>query len=154
MTAHRMEVTGSCHCGAITFEATIDPAQVIACHCRDCQAFSGAPLQAVVPTPVGQVTLRGTPREYVKVAASGNRRALGFCETCGTQLFATEADGPRKELNLRLGCIAERGRLAPVVQIWGESCVPWLSRLAALPIHARGLSSPLMTERGGVPDAG
>ena len=153
MTSHQMAVTGSCHCGAITFEATIDPARVIACHCRDCQAFSGAPLQAVVPAPFAQVRLRGTPREYVKVAASGNRRTLAFCEVCGTQLFATEADGPRKDLNLRLGCISEREQLKPVVQIWVVSATPWLRALSALPGHARGLSSPLMTERNGAPDA-
>jgi hypothetical protein len=31
-----MKVTGRCHCGQISFEAEIDPAQVRVCHCTDC----------------------------------------------------------------------------------------------------------------------
>ena len=34
-----MNVTGSCHCGEIQFEATIDPKRVGICHCTDCQIF-------------------------------------------------------------------------------------------------------------------
>ena len=31
-----MKIDGSCHCGAIVYEADIDPAQVRICHCTDC----------------------------------------------------------------------------------------------------------------------
>jgi hypothetical protein len=89
-----MNITGQCHCQAISFTAVIDPAKVVACHCADCQAFSGAPFRAVVPTPVADVVMSGTPAVYVKVAASGARRAQGFCGVCGTQLYASEPDAP------------------------------------------------------------
>jgi hypothetical protein len=90
-----MHVSGQCFCGAISFTALIDPARVIVCHCADCQQFSGAPFRAVIPTPVSQVAVTGTPKRYVKTAASGNRRAQAFCPECGTHLFATEADEPK-----------------------------------------------------------
>ena len=138
-----MRITGQCHCGAITFTAVIDPKMVIACHCTDCQAFSGAPFRAVLPVPAEEVSLVGNPKQYVKVAASGNRRAQAFCAECGTQLYATEPDIP-KILNIRLGCVNERAELPPTVQIWGNSEVPWLHSLSSIPIHSAGLSSPLM----------
>jgi hypothetical protein len=138
-----MHISGQCHCGAISFTALIDPSRVIVCHCADCQAFSGAPFRAVVPTPVDNVTLTGQPRLYVKVAASGNRRAQAFCADCGTQLYATEPDVPTT-INFRLGCVNERAQLSPAVQIWGQSALAWVHTLSAVPCHATGINSPRM----------
>ena len=138
-----MKITGQCHCGAIRFAAEADPARVFACHCADCQIISGGPFRAVVPVPVEQVELQGSPKNYVKVAASGNRRAQAFCPDCGTQLFATEADEP-KTLNFRLGCVNERAQLKPVLQVWRSSAMPWLPELDSAPAHARGKDSPLV----------
>ena len=139
-----MQITGQCHCGAITFKANVDPKKVVVCHCTDCQRISGAPFRAVLPTPVEDVTLSGAAKHYVKVADSGNRRAQAFCAECGTQLYATEAETP-KVLNIRLGCVNERAQLAPQKQMWGESAMPWLGQLQALPVHAKGVTSPLMS---------
>ena len=140
-----MKVTGQCHCGAISFTALVDPTRVIVCHCADCQAFSGAPFRAVLPTAVQNVQITGVAKHYVKVAASGSRRIQAFCPECGTQLYATEADGEPKTLNLRLGCVAEREQLVPRVQIWGASAMPWLGDLDAVPMHQHGITSPLMS---------
>jgi len=139
-----MQITGQCHCGAISFTATVDPTKVVVCHCTDCQQFSGAPFRAVLPTPVENVSLNGKPKHYVKVAASGNRRVQAFCAECGTQLYATEF-GSSKVLGLRLGCVNERAQLAPSVQVWGQSALPWLASLTMLPIHEKGHASPLMS---------
>ncbi|QPF75004.1 GFA family protein [Roseateles sp. DAIF2] len=143
-----MRITGQCHCGAIAFSAEdIDPTRVLVCHCADCQVLSGAPLRAVLAVPAAQVRLSGrlAPKEYVKVAASGRRRSQAFCPECGTQLYGSEPEGEAKQtLNFRLGCINERAQLRPTVQLWGSSAMPWLAELADIPLHAEGLSSPLL----------
>lgn len=138
-----MKITGQCHCGAVSFSALVDPARVFVCHCADCQIISGGPFRAVVPVPVEQVELSGSPKQYVKLAASGNRRAQAFCGDCGTQLYATEADEPRT-LNIRLGCVNERAQLKPVLQIWRDSAMPWLAELDSAPAHTRGRDSALV----------
>lgn len=135
-----MHITGHCHCGHISFTALVDPSRVIACHCEDCQRFSGGPFRAVLPTPAAQVQLTGTPRHYVKVADSGNRRAQAFCGDCGTQLYACEPENP-SVLNIRLGCVDQRAELPPQVQIWGHSAMPWLAGLAEVPLHEKGSGS-------------
>lgn len=137
-----MHITGQCHCGAISFTALVDPTRVIACHCTDCQTFSGAPFRAVLPVPVNDLALVGKPKHYTKVAASGNPRAQAFCGECGTQLYATEPDAP-KTMNIRLGCVNERAQLVPSVQIWCQSAMPWLHSLSSAPAHHAGMSSPL-----------
>ena len=140
----QMQISGQCHCGAISFTATVDPTKVLVCHCADCQQISGGPFRAVLPVPVENVAVSGKAKHYIKVAASGNRRAQAFCAECGTQLYSTEADDPRV-LSLRLGCVNERAQLVPFAQIWGESAMPWLHQLEGVPVHRQGPSSSLMT---------
>ncbi len=76
--------------------------------------------------------LSGTPKHYVKVAESGNRRAQGFCGECGTPIYATSAENP-SVYGLRLGCVAERALLPPRFQVWKRSAMPWLHDLDAVP---------------------
>ena len=44
-----MKIDGGCHCGAITYEAEIDPETVTICHCTDCQTLSGSAFRTAVP---------------------------------------------------------------------------------------------------------
>jgi hypothetical protein len=145
-----MHISGQCHCGAISFTALVDPKKVIACHCTDCQVFSGAPYRAVLPTRSEDVRWKGTPQQYIKVAASGNRRTQAFCAQCGTQLYASDPDSPTV-LNLRLGCVSERAQLPPVVHIWGQSALPWVPVPAGALFHTQGLNSALMGARSSTP---
>jgi hypothetical protein len=135
-----MDISGKCHCGAISFTATVDPQRVLVCHCTDCQIFSGAPFRAVLPVDVTLVKLVGSPKQYVKRAQSGNERAQAFCGNCGTQLYATEANEP-KVLNIRLGCIDQRAQLLPRLQIWTRSAMPWVHALNDIPAKEMGSQS-------------
>jgi|SRR5215217_1207338 len=126
-----MKVDGSCHCGAITFEAEIDPDKVRICHCTDCQQLSGTAFRVMVPCPESQFHLRtGTPRIYVKTAESGRRRQQAFCETCGSPIYAT-SDEPAgdRSLGLRVGVLAQSRDLTPRRQFWFRSVLPWLPAL-------------------------
>jgi hypothetical protein len=38
-----MRIDGQCHCGAVTYQAEIDPEWVSICHCTDCQTLTGSP---------------------------------------------------------------------------------------------------------------
>jgi hypothetical protein len=133
-----MQIEGQCHCGAIAYEATVDPAKTTVCHCHDCQSFSGAPFRASVPARAENFHIRkGAPRVYVKVAESGARRAQGFCGDCGTPIYATSADDP-KVYNLRLGAIKQRAQLPPLRQIWCESALDWAQDISTLPGVPKG----------------
>ena len=128
-----MKVHGNCHCGAIAYEAEVDPARVTVCHCVDCQKFSGAPFRASVPAKAEDLKiLRGAPKVYVKTAESGSRRAQGFCGDCCSPIYSTDADGAKAYM-LRVGIIAEGALLPPQRQIWCEAALPWARDLLALP---------------------
>jgi hypothetical protein len=127
-----MQIEGSCHCGAISFTAQIDPARVMVCHCSDCQVMSGSPFRAVVPAPVDTFLLRGEPKRYIKTADSGNRRVQAFCGDCGTPLFATAPENATQVV-IRTGCLKQKAQLVPQAQIWQRSALPWITGVPSLP---------------------
>lgn len=127
-----MHITGACHCGAIAFEAEVDPATVRICHCTDCQTISGSPFRANIAAPAETFRLtRGEPKMYLKTADSGNRRAQGFCAECGTGLYSTQPSNPVSYV-LRVGTIAQRAGFKPAQQIWCKSELPWTKDVAGV----------------------
>ena len=96
-----MKVEGSCHCGAIAYEAIVDPQKAGVCHCTDCQTLSGAPFRASVPAAAEDFRiLRGQPKIYIKTAESGSRRAQAFCADCGTPLWSIPPSAPFRPVKL------------------------------------------------------
>ena len=127
-----MHIEGSCHCGAIGYEAEINPDKVVICHCTDCQTSSGAPYRANVPVAIDKFQLRGQPKTYVKTAASGSRVLLAFCGDCGSALYSSKLDNPLV-FNLRLGAVKQRAQLAPKAQFWCSSAMPWAMNISRIP---------------------
>lgn len=129
-----MKVHGACHCGGITYEAEIDPAQVGVCHCTDCQVLTGSAYRVSVPVTREHFRLlRGQPRTYVKTADSGNRRRHSFCGDCGSPVHAAaDVDDP-PSYTLRVGCLEERAALPPRRQKWCRSALPWVEQIGDLP---------------------
>ena len=125
-----MHVDGSCHCGAIRFRAQIDPNRVGVCHCTDCQVFSGSAFRTSVLVPAADFELlAGEPAVYVKTAESGNSRSLCFCGVCGTHLWGETGGQGGGVRSVRVGTLAQRADLAPRVQVWCRSSLPWLGQL-------------------------
>ena len=120
-----MKIDGRCHCGKITYEAEIEPADVTICHCTDCQTLSGSAFRTVVPAKKESFRVTGDPRIYVKTAESGNRRVQAFCPECGTPIFATAVTDPRV-YSIRLGTARQRADLQPRQQLWTRSALGWV----------------------------
>ena len=120
-----MHITGSCHCGKISYEAEIDPNAVSICHCADCQVLSGTAFRVTAFAKREQFHMKGEPKIYIKVAESGNKRAQAFCPDCGSPLYATTAEN-QQVFGIRLGTSHQRRELKPVRQIWCRSELPWV----------------------------
>ncbi len=129
-----MKIDGRCHCGAISYEAEIDPAKTAICNCTDCQSLSGSAFRTILPVAESAFKLlSGTPKTYVKTGDSGNRREQTFCGECGSPLYAAAADSKESRvLNLRVGTIRQRAELIPRKQYWHRSALSWLAGLDAI----------------------
>ena len=125
-----MRITGRCHCGNLTYKATIDPEKVLVCHCTDCQSISGSPYRwfAIVPEENFELT-SGEPKTYKKNADSGDVSLQVFCPDCASPLYSTvEKEGPRF-FNVRIGTANERGQLQPKIQLWHRSSQSWATAI-------------------------
>ena len=142
-----MKVDGSCHCGNIRYEAEVEPANVVICHCTDCQILSGSAFRTVVAAREGSFRLlAGTLKIYVKTGESGNQREQTFCPDCGSPIYsAPVGDGP-KVVGLRVGTLRQRDQLVPSDQYWCRSSMPWLK---LLPTIKRTETQPVFGPNGG-----
>lgn len=122
-----MKVEGQCHCGAIAFEAQVQPGSMTVCHCTDCQTHSGSAFRANISAPAASFRLlKGEPRTYIKTAASGARRVLAFCANCGSPLYACAEQNPTA-YSLRIGTLKQRHAIGPPQrQIWTQRRLAWV----------------------------
>lgn len=129
-----MHVTGGCHCGAIRFEAEVDPNTAGVCHCTDCQRLSGTAYRVSIQARAGSFRLlAGAPRIYTKTADSGALREQAFCERCGSPIYAVSPGAEPRNYSLRVGAIDQRDQIRPALQIWTSSRLAWLDGIDALP---------------------
>ena len=119
-----MDIDGKCYCGDIKIEGKVDPNMVMACHCEDCQKFGGGPFRAVAIMTAEKINISGNVKEYLKTADSGNQRLQGFCENCGSQIYAT--DPLKTTYMIRTGCLEQFNLLVPTKHIFGKSVASWL----------------------------
>ncbi|MEO0773533.1 MAG: GFA family protein [Pseudomonadota bacterium] len=102
-----MNRTGSCLCGAVTYEIENAPTTVGACHCGMCRKWSGGIYLAVHLTK-DQVRFQG--EEHIECYKSSDWAERGFCRKCGSSLFyRVTAPGPNEgDLHLGFGTLDDQ----------------------------------------------
>lgn len=130
-----MKIDGGCFCGAIAYEAEVDPQKTSICHCTDCQQLTGTAFRVSVPAPQENYRVtKGEPKVYVKTADSGAKRAQAFCAACGSHLYSTSVGEGPKVYAVRTGTARQREELVPRKQIWHRSALQWLPQFTATEI--------------------
>ena len=81
--------TGSCVCGAISFEVESDLGSPDACHCEQCRKWTGHFL-AGTEVPREALTIQG--EENISWYHSSDKARRGFCSKCGASLFFDPLD--------------------------------------------------------------
>lgn len=114
-----MKYTGSCHCGAVAFEAEVEIEGAVACNCSIC-ARKGALLWSVPRSRLDLLTPEEALGRY-----TFNKHAIvhRFCKTCGIHPFAEDAgadEGRSAYVNLR--CLTDFDLAAvPLIEFDGRS---------------------------------
>lgn len=93
-------LSGSCHCGAVTWTFEEDPGSVTACNCTVCRRYGALWIYGWEDEGV---SVSGLTRSY----ARGRAVTYHFCPTCGCLVYyrgaELEEDGRRKMVvNLRM----------------------------------------------------
>lgn len=112
-----MTRTGSCLCGAVTFEVEGPLRPVVACHCGQCRKVTG-----------NFVAATGAARDAVTIAGevtwfrSSPEARRGFCAICGSQLFW---DGLGTHLSIMAGALDGATGLSLAGHIFCADAADW-----------------------------
>lgn len=115
-----MPVTGSCHCGKLSYSLDVDaPAEAMACNCSICRR-RGSLLHFA---PADKFTLNGSRDDATDYTFNKHVIHHRFCSTCGCAPFA-EGTGPDGSemvaINLRCADDLDLGKLT-IKEIDGAS---------------------------------
>ena len=96
---------GSCHCGAVTFEADLDLSQpTIRCNCSICRRHRQ---WNAVTKPAGFRLLTGES-ELVEYQFGPKVNEHHFCRHCGVRCFGVANETPRGKLyGINIGCLTD-----------------------------------------------
>src|SRR6188768_2169200 len=119
-------IEGGCQCGAVRYRLTAAPLGIYACHCKDCQRFSGTThtLSMVVRTSDAEV-IAGTLAGFDKAADSGRTVRMLGCADCGTKIW-NEPQASPDILVLKPGTLDDMSWAKPVGNIWTDRAQPWV----------------------------
>ncbi|WP_224823387.1 GFA family protein [Cognatishimia sp. MH4019] len=92
-----MSLTGSCLCGASTFEAELGPMGAGACHCGMCRKWSGG-VYLSVDCGESVKFKEGAPLGSYKGSEWGERV---FCKDCGSSLLWQTQDGKNQHVSIQ-----------------------------------------------------
>ncbi|MGD0142330.1 MAG: GFA family protein [Rhizomicrobium sp.] len=112
-------IEGGCRCGRIRYRVSLDALpNAYACHCRDCQTWSGSAfsLQFVVPENLFKVT--GEPLLYERTSPESGRTSYQRgCPVCLTRVYNTNSARPGLVV-VRAGTLDRSDELKVVAHIW------------------------------------
>ncbi len=134
----QIKADGGCRCRAIRYRVEGSVLGAAACHCRDCQYVSGGAPAFVLAVPKKALTLlQGRPASFASTADSGAARTREFCGTCGTPLFAHDANYP-DVLSVKVGSLDDPSWFRPEAEFWSSSAPPWHTIDRTLRVFSKG----------------
>ncbi len=119
-----MGFTGRCLCGAVRYSSSAEPVMVGHCHCEDCRRSSGSGHCTHVAVPAAGFQVSGAPTFYDRPAGSGNMVSRGFCATCGSALYSTNAGMPGMVF-VRASSLDDPETVKPTVVVFASRAPSW-----------------------------
>lgn len=138
-----MTLTGGCRCGAVRYDVALPDLPVVyACHCTDCQTWSGSAFTEQFFVAADALRVTGEVVEYRFVNPMGRVSVQRFCPTCHVRLYNTNMARPAI-VNVRAGTLDRSAELDVRTHIWVRSKQPWV----CLPNDAKvfGEAAPMET---------
>jgi hypothetical protein len=117
-------IEGGCRCGRVRYKVALDRLpRVYACHCRDCQTWSGSAFSLQFLLPEDLLEVSGEPALFELTSPDGSRtsRQRG-CPTCFTRVYNTNTRRPGLAV-VRAGTLDRSDELDIVAHIWTRRMV-------------------------------
>jgi hypothetical protein len=112
-------IEGGCRCGRVRYKAKLDRLpRVYACHCLDCQTWSGSAFSLQFILAEGDLEVSGEPGLFELTAPEGDRTSRQrACPVCFTRVYNTNTRRPGMVV-VRAGTLDRSDELTIVAHIW------------------------------------
>ena len=114
-----MAIEGGCRCGRVRYRVALDALpRVYACHCTDCQTWSGSAFSLQFLLPEDRLEVTGEPALFELTSPDGSRTSRQrACPVCFTRVYNTNTRRPGLA-GVRAGTLDDSEKLAIVLHIW------------------------------------
>ncbi|WP_193176546.1 GFA family protein [Oricola nitratireducens] len=113
--------TGSCLCGAVTFEITGDFDKFFLCHCSRCRKFSGTAHASNLFSSDARITWLSGEDKVKPFEVPGTRFSKNFCAECGSPLPRQRGEG----VMVPAGCLDTPVEIKPDAHIFFADRANW-----------------------------
>ena len=112
-------IEGGCRCGQVRYRVTLDGLpNVYACHCRDCQTWSGSAFSLQFFHPEDGFEVSGALQLFELTSpGSGRTSRQRGCAVCLTRVFNSNSARPGM-VTIRAGTLDRSDELKIVAHIW------------------------------------
>jgi hypothetical protein len=132
-------IEGGCRCGQVRYRAKIAALpRVYACHCLDCQTWTGGAFSVQFILPEDQLEVTGRPALFELTSPDGQRisRQRG-CPICFTRVYNTNTRRPGRVV-VRAGTLDQSDKLEIVAHVWTKRKLAGIEIPAGLPAWEEG----------------
>jgi hypothetical protein len=127
------EIHGGCRCGAVRYELALDALpSTYACHCKDCQTWSGSAFSQQTFLPEAALAVTGPVVVYAFTSPSGSTSTQRMCGVCHARIYNTNSARPNVAV-VRAGTLDRSDELRVVAHIWAKRKQPWLTLPEGVP---------------------
>jgi hypothetical protein len=112
-------IEGGCRCGRVRYRAAVDNwPRVYACHCLDCQTWSGSAFSLQFILPEDRLEVTGAPQIFELTSPTNGRTSRQrACPLCFTRVYNTNSARPGLAV-VRAGTLDRSDELKVVAHIW------------------------------------
>lgn len=130
---------GGCRCGRVRYRVnTNGPPRAYACHCRDCQTWSGSAFSLQFIVPADALEVSGDPALFEMVSDDGERISRQrACPVCFTRVYNTNTRRPGLAV-VRAGTLDRSEELAIVAHIWTRRTLAGIAIPEGVPAWPEG----------------
>ncbi|WP_029040858.1 GFA family protein [Cucumibacter marinus] len=119
-----MDLSGHCHCGAVSYTVNGEPVRMAQCHCNACRRTTGTGHLVQAFFKRDDITITGETKTYESTADSGSKRTRHFCPNCGSRLFSENEKTPHL-MGIAMGSFDQSDWFHPQVILYNAERPGW-----------------------------
>jgi len=130
-------IAGGCRCGSVRYTLSRNTLPLTyACHCLDCQTWTGSAFSQQCLVPEDTFTVTGELALFELPGSEGKISYQRICPTCHTRVFNTNSARPGV-VAIRAGTFDQSHELECVAHIWTARKQAWLMIPEGVPSWSR-----------------